>query len=156
MKKLWLVLGVVAASFLFSSPARADSASFGVRLGLWTIYPMIGIQAGYDFGSGSEGLGVRVVAESLLLWSRFGADVLYRFPLDTAGSNLYAGAGGGGILTAYIAAPQWNLGAHALVGYEAFISPGLSLFVEASPGAYFIGGLLSFNIFSGAGLNWHF
>lgn len=131
----------VITLLLASSSASAASFYFGVRLDVpiafeqvgqttnTIVAPMIGVQAGLDFDSSSNGFGLRFAVSSQLVTGFRGAvDGYVRFPIQPEFSS-YVGAG-----ATVWAGPVLLANVHALAGLEYQVSPGIGLFAELSPG----------------------
>ena len=135
MKRLLAVLIVILGLTLGLNVARAEGVHLGVRLGLPFL---IGVQAGYDFGSNGSGFGVRAVAEASFVGTagifNIAADVYHRFQVSYDGSNAYLGVGAGLLgAGAFGGGSGSALDIHLLVGFEFVFSSQFGLFVEVTP-----------------------
>jgi hypothetical protein len=176
-----LLRASLLALFLASSSASAASFYFGVRLDVPVAFeqvaqttntivaPLIGVQAGLDFDSPSNGFGLRFAVSSQLVTGFRGAvDGYVRFPIQPELSS-YAGAG-----ATVWAGPVLLANVHVLAGLEYQLSPNIGVFAEISPGYalgygrngcygapnldpnFVCGSLIPFTLESAIGLNFRF
>ena len=119
-----------------------NAAAFSTYIGFRDILFIGGLQIGVDLESSSSGPGVRLAYTTAVLFlNQFALDAYWRVPLNEAGTNFYAGVGGG-----------WSFGMiyreldlHALIGIEIWLGPSAGLYLELAP-SYVLSGEHSRNV----------